>query len=84
MHVTEDLDGRLQIEQHALRHEDFHRFINEELDRLLVEFDGLAPRAIFHFNQLLDDHVNDGEDVDDDVDDGEDVDDSQESIGDRQ
>ena len=59
MDVSEDLDGCLEVKQHILRHEDFHRFINKELDRLLVEFDGLAPCPIFDLDQLLNNQVDD-------------------------
>lgn len=57
VHVTKYLDGGLQIQEHLLVLENFGAFIYEELERLLVQLDGLAPLAVLDFDELINDTI---------------------------
>ena len=57
MHISENFDGCLQIEEHGVLLKDFGGLIDQKLDGLLVEFNRLAPLLFLHLEELLDQNV---------------------------
>ena len=57
MHISENFDGCLQIEEHGVLLKDFGGLIDQKLDGLLVEFNRLAPLLFLDFEELLDQNV---------------------------
>ena len=54
MHVSKDLNWSYGVKKHWFRVEHFDNLIDQKLDRLLVEFNGLSPCATFDFDELGD------------------------------
>ena len=52
MHVSENFDWCLKIEEHGLLWKDFRWLLDEELDCFEFKFYGLTPLAVFHMRKL--------------------------------
>ena len=53
VHISENFDWCLQVEEHIIFGKNFGRFINKKLNSFCVEFDWFPPLLLFNFHELF-------------------------------